>query len=274
MTKRFSKLKKQIDSFFVPELKMEFCCYAYRVRADRDKSLIPRYCVKMNGEIIWDFPKDFEVKNMNYAHWAENNGIIDLVREYMDAPLDGLLERKFNGEMKVYHTNGHCDCPPTTVNHHLTDLFKAADRRLGKENLMELALRLKNPAVLRIIIERYKLREILPTYKLSFGERAIIGMDMIARQEPVTLEQARAQAQRLKKYVPQKQKGFNYTSNTLELLERLKEAGGERHEIIGSKLKEIYEAKLKAVEEKRQEDVVKYTEEEVRFANRVIRMLE
>lgn len=34
-------------------------------------------------------------------------------------------------------------------------------------------------------------------YKMSFKERAELGMKILAKQKPVTLEQARAQAKRL-----------------------------------------------------------------------------
>lgn len=34
-------------------------------------------------------------------------------------------------------------------------------------------------------------------YKISFQERAKIGMEILSKQSPVTLEKARAQAQRL-----------------------------------------------------------------------------
>ncbi|WP_165587173.1 hypothetical protein [Flavobacterium sp. MEB061] len=35
-------------------------------------------------------------------------------------------------------------------------------------------------------------------YKISFQERAKLGMEILAKQGPVTLEQARAQVKRLK----------------------------------------------------------------------------
>jgi hypothetical protein len=36
-------------------------------------------------------------------------------------------------------------------------------------------------------------------HKMSFQERAKLGMEMLSKQSPVTLEEARAQAERLKK---------------------------------------------------------------------------
>lgn len=35
-------------------------------------------------------------------------------------------------------------------------------------------------------------------YKISFQERAKLGMEMLSKRSPVTLEEARAQAKRLK----------------------------------------------------------------------------
>jgi hypothetical protein len=35
-------------------------------------------------------------------------------------------------------------------------------------------------------------------YKISFQERAKLGMEMLSKRSPVTLEEARAQAERLK----------------------------------------------------------------------------
>lgn len=43
-------------------------------------------------------------------------------------------------------------------------------------------------------------------YKLTFQERAKIGMEKLAKQEPVTLEEARAQAKWLKELSTSKEK--------------------------------------------------------------------
>jgi hypothetical protein len=43
-------------------------------------------------------------------------------------------------------------------------------------------------------------------YKLTFKERAEIGMKMLAKQKPVTLEQARAQAKWLSELSASKEK--------------------------------------------------------------------
>jgi Fe-S cluster assembly ATPase SufC len=43
-------------------------------------------------------------------------------------------------------------------------------------------------------------------YKLSFQERAKLGMEQLAKQKPVTIEEARAQAERLRKASQSKDK--------------------------------------------------------------------
>src|SRR4051812_22360205 len=96
--KPFSKLKKQIDNLFAPELKMEFCCYAYPMRSEYGSTSIPRFCIKLNKEIIWDCPKGFEIKEEFIHAWASSNCICDLVRDYIDAPPEKLFEMIFEKE--------------------------------------------------------------------------------------------------------------------------------------------------------------------------------
>lgn len=43
-------------------------------------------------------------------------------------------------------------------------------------------------------------------YKISFQERAKLGMEMLSKQKPVTLEEARAQAEWLKQASKSKEK--------------------------------------------------------------------
>jgi len=130
--KPFSKLKNQIENLFEPSLKIEFCCNSYpmKTKTGYAHNSIPRFYVKLNKEIIWDYPKDF--KSEPYTEYAENNGISALVREYIDTPVSELLSKKFNDEYK------------------LTDIFKAADRRLGKDSLLRLD-RINSVTVCRIL---------------------------------------------------------------------------------------------------------------------------
>ncbi len=146
--KSFSKFKKQIDNLFDPNLKMEFCCYAYPMRSQRGCTSIPRFCIKLGKEIIWDCPKNINVPERIIHYWSSENGICDLVRDYIDAPLEKLLEIEFKNERWLKGDNVNFE-----INYGLTDIFKAGDRRLGKTKLINWA-KDKNNGVIDMIIEK------------------------------------------------------------------------------------------------------------------------
>ena len=156
--KRFSKLKKEIENLFHPDLKMEFCCSAYWMRPKNGYASrsIPRFYVKLDGKIIWDYPKDFEVDGRS-SEWCSDNGISALVREYIDTPIDELLHKKFSGEYKRFgdiityrkDPKGEkvkfiMEQADPKVATSLIDIFKMADRRLGKKKIAELGALIAN----------------------------------------------------------------------------------------------------------------------------------
>ena len=156
---QFSKLKKQIENLFDPALKLQFCCIAYPMRTQWANNHIPRFYVELGKEIIWDFPKDFpDVKQLHWAYWSRSNGIVDLVREYIDTPVDQLLEKKFKGDTQYFIAQYLWENRQETCKAHyrLTDILKAADRRLGKEKLMAWAAKKRNAAVKDILEARLK----------------------------------------------------------------------------------------------------------------------
>lgn len=75
---------------------------------------IPRFWITLGKEIIFDVPKNatYRQKHQMYDHIP---AISDLIRAYVDAPVDGLVGRVF---------------PNDTFN--LADVFKAMDRRIGR----------------------------------------------------------------------------------------------------------------------------------------------
>lgn len=149
--KPFSKLKKQIENLFAPELNMQFCCSSYPIRAQYSNNAVARFYVRLGKEIIWDFPKDFhQLKKHTFHTWSGTNMISELTREYIDAPLDGLLEREFLKERENFSHIGAED-----IDYHLTELFKAADRRLGKEKLIAWSYQVENPRIDKIIEARF-----------------------------------------------------------------------------------------------------------------------
>ena len=126
---------------------MEFCCSAYPMRTkDRAHNSVPRFYVRLGKEIIWDYPKDFAVKDIESGLWAANNGICDLVREYIDTPVAELLDKDFVGENKEYGD--------VSVFYGLTDLFKVADKRLGKRKIVEWSVKMKNYKAYRALAKR------------------------------------------------------------------------------------------------------------------------
>ena len=100
----FSKLKKIINGLFDEKLKMDFCCIAYPMRAQYANTHTPRFYVKMGKEIIWDFPKDFTTKKTPVESWVyrDTNGISDLVRNYIDTPMDTLLKKEFKNDSREF----------------------------------------------------------------------------------------------------------------------------------------------------------------------------
>ena len=156
----FSKLKKRIESLFDEKLDMKFCCVSYPVHGQWGQhNSIPRFYLKLGKEIIWDFPKDFEIKDLPFYYWAESNGITNLIREYIDTPASELLKKNFECETIDFssflnseeHSGNYC------IYYKITPLFKAADRRLGKDKLKEWSMKVKNPLVDRIIEQRFVL---------------------------------------------------------------------------------------------------------------------
>ena len=154
----FSKLKKVIDGLFDDKLKMEFCCNAVPIRGQWGQhNSIPRFYLKLDKEIIWDFPKDFEIKEIPYGYWADNNNISDLVRDYIDTPLEKLLDHKFeleNNSFTIQNSKSNL-LENYDIDYKLTELFKTSDRRLGKEKLLKWAEQIKNPMIDRILKIRF-----------------------------------------------------------------------------------------------------------------------
>ena len=148
----FSKLKKIINGLFDENLKMDFCCTAYPMRAQYANNHTPRFYVKMGKEIIWDFPKDFTTEKTPLESWfyRDSNGISELVRDYIDTPVDKLWRKKFKND------TWECTYQETVkVNYRLAEIFIAADRRLGREALLKWAESRRNPVVDAILMKRF-----------------------------------------------------------------------------------------------------------------------
>jgi hypothetical protein len=188
MSKPFTKLEKIIEQLFYPNLKLKIKCFSYTA----GKNAIPRFYLQLDKEIIWDFPKDFEIKEIPFYSWADDNHISELIREYIDTPLDELLNKEFKLEKVSFINHGNYDgnAKEYNIDYKLTELFKAADRRLGKEKLLSWHKKINNSKVDLILLKRFGMDF---TIQLTFKERARIAMELLSKQPPITLEMAIAQ---------------------------------------------------------------------------------
>ena len=112
---------------------------------------MPRYFITLAGEIIFDYPKDFALKDGRIKSLAQGgaplakiypydsgiSGIGELIREYIDTPKDELFKKHFDADEWG-----------------LANILKAADKRIGKRRLQILAKNKKNQAMQKVIAAR------------------------------------------------------------------------------------------------------------------------
>src|SRR5215468_2536234 len=96
MSHPWSKLQREIEKLFVPELKVRVHCRAYRMASQRGSTDLPRYWVTLNRSVIWDYPRDFKSTLSGYPYANEVSAISQLIRQYIDTPSKALLTTEFN----------------------------------------------------------------------------------------------------------------------------------------------------------------------------------
>jgi hypothetical protein len=133
MTKRWSKLKKEVESLFADNLDLKVYC------TDMDRAITARkynsgehlsfqslgnFRVVLDKTELWSFPKDF-VKANEPGTWPDGrpysytaSDINCVIREYIDTPKSELLSKHFKDDLFG-----------------ITKLFLAADRRISPEKL-------------------------------------------------------------------------------------------------------------------------------------------
>jgi len=141
MSKRWSKLQKELYLLFVSKLNLQLHCCVYRMKSQYGLTDLPRYYFTLDGGIIWDYPKDFilisSTEKRTYPHQNSMSDISILIREYINTPKLTLFDASFNHDKWD-----------------LIDLLKAADKRIGKTRLLKLLNQTKSGAVKRIINKR------------------------------------------------------------------------------------------------------------------------
>lgn len=127
MTKPWSKLKSRVEALWDPSLRMAIHCTGYANSAGSGgKSRLSRHWLVLDRANIWDFPGPFIAGQVQGplvpgadAHWPNGGSIVsNLLHQYAERPIASLFE------------------PFPEDGWGLTDLLRAADRRLGRERLL------------------------------------------------------------------------------------------------------------------------------------------
>ena len=134
---RWSKLQKQFYTIADGGIDLQMHCAVYRMDSRRGSAGIPRYWITLGKQIIFDYPKQFAQYTGGYPYETDVSEISDLIREYLDTPVNELFEKEFLNDRWG-----------------ITDIFKAADKRIGKTKLSALAARSADKAVQKIVAAR------------------------------------------------------------------------------------------------------------------------
>lgn len=154
MSKRWSKLQSEIYNLMDEGINLQIHCSVYRMNSQRGSVDLPRYWITLDKEIIFDYPKQFlnhKLSDYNrvgegsegqtvehiYPYTTDIGQISDIIREYIDTPLESLLSNDFKHD-----------------NWGLTDILKAADRRIGKKKLAEYFEKTDKESVKKVLLAR------------------------------------------------------------------------------------------------------------------------
>lgn len=118
--KRWSKLKRDVESFMAPKLDFRIYANSYSIG---DTIPVPRFWITTGGKIIWDWPKDF-IEQEGWYFYDSAKNISQLLRDYINTPTSELLTMKYEDPFK------------------LIPVLRVCDKRIGKRRLVKL---LENP---------------------------------------------------------------------------------------------------------------------------------
>ncbi|HBI85649.1 MAG TPA: hypothetical protein DDX71_05105 [Ruminococcus sp.] len=148
--KRWSALQREIYKLIDENLNLQIHLSKYRMDTRYGTTDLPRYWITLDGEIIFDYPAQFVVKNaegngvrnlrgevLQYPYETDISDISALIREYIDTPKNAVFAKHFE--------NDHWG---------LINILKAADRRFGTRRLEMLRRRTDNKAAQKIIARR------------------------------------------------------------------------------------------------------------------------
>jgi len=120
----WSKLQKRLYNLISDDINLQIQCVVYKMNSNYGNTGLPRYFITLDKDIIWDYPSDFRTDKTgneiikDYPHINDISTISDLIEEYINTGNDELSEKVFENDLW-----------------NLTDILKAADRRMGKRRL-------------------------------------------------------------------------------------------------------------------------------------------
>ena len=116
----WNKLQKSLYNIVTDKVNFQIHCSVYRMSSQRGNTDLPRYWITVDKQIIFDYPKQFsdQAELKGYPYQTQIQDISNIIREYLDCPVSLLLQNEFKSDLWG-----------------ITDIFKAVDKRLGKEKL-------------------------------------------------------------------------------------------------------------------------------------------
>lgn len=114
MPRRWSKLQRRIYEIFEPSIHLQFHCAVYRI-SGHVNTVCPRYFLMLNGEIIWDWPRDY-MRDLSYEEMY-------LICRQSASDISNLAASYLNADRKTALV--------LRDGWGILDIFRAADRRLG-----------------------------------------------------------------------------------------------------------------------------------------------
>lgn len=139
-------MQKRLYDLISSDIDLQIHCGVYRMQSEFGRTDLPRYWITLDKEIIWDYPKMLvnqpqlgKAPLKWYPYGTDISDVSMLLREYIDTSIEHLLEKEF-------------------VNDHwgLTNILKAADRRVGCRRLHLLKKKIGNKAARKVLMKRMK----------------------------------------------------------------------------------------------------------------------
>lgn len=133
MPRRWSKLARDLEALFAPDLDLKLRCSIVRMQSEHGGTPLPRYSLDLDGESIWHYPGQFPGSSPHFPHETDVGDISQLFRDYVNAPAGAELPQDRWG---------------------LRDVLRAADRRLGRRGLEALGRTTASEAARTVVRRR------------------------------------------------------------------------------------------------------------------------